>query len=292
MRLLPRFVANISKMKTVNSLSGGKTSSYLAVHYPSDYEIFSLVCNDDPKCAHPDKKLMQVANDKLSKYCPQFGEFIGTPEHYGIIKIMLDLEQMIGREIIWVRGESFDSLIRKMKAIPNQNQRWCTTYLKLEPIFWFWLLHIGEKVRMRAGFRHDEKERADRFTTSYKTPTSCNNYGQNRQSWQVFEDWRQGEFPLIEAKVNHFTVKKYWDSKGIDFPKDSNCQMCFWKPVQQLRQNYEESPNVINWADDIEKEVGNRFLHKFTMEDIKRIGLQLDFMGGAGMYCNVGNCTD
>ena len=31
-------------MLTVNSLSGGKTSSYLAYHYPADLEIFSLVC--------------------------------------------------------------------------------------------------------------------------------------------------------------------------------------------------------------------------------------------------------
>jgi hypothetical protein len=30
-------------MITVNSLSGGKTSSYLAKHYPADYNLFALV---------------------------------------------------------------------------------------------------------------------------------------------------------------------------------------------------------------------------------------------------------
>ena len=30
---------------TVNSVSGGKTSAYIAVHYPADYDVFSLVCN-------------------------------------------------------------------------------------------------------------------------------------------------------------------------------------------------------------------------------------------------------
>ena len=30
-------------MKTVNSISGGKTSAYIAAHYPSDYNVFSLV---------------------------------------------------------------------------------------------------------------------------------------------------------------------------------------------------------------------------------------------------------
>ena len=279
-------------MKTVNSLSGGKTSSYLAIHYPADYEIFSLVCNDDPKCANPDKKLMQAANDKLQKYCSQFGEFIGTPEDSSIIKIMFDLEQVLGREIIWVRGYSFDELIKVKKAIPNQNARWCTTMLKLDPIFWFWYLYINEKVKMRAGFRYDEKERAKRFSTEYRIPIKCNNYGQQRQSWQNFIDWRVGDFPLIDDRINHLTIAKYWKGKQIVFPQDSNCQMCFWKPVQQLRQNYEANPQIIDWASSKEKEMQNRFLHNFTMEEVKSIGLQLDFLGGAGMYCNTGNCTD
>lgn len=280
-------------MKTVNSLSGGKTSSYLAVHYPADYELFSLVCNDDPKCAHPDKRLMQLANDKLMKYSAHFGEFIGTPEDPSIIKIMLDLEQMIGREIIWVRGYSFDKLIREIKkSIPNQRQRWCTTMMKLDPIFWFWYLNIGEKVKMRAGFRYDEKQRAERFTTSYRIPVSCKNYGQKKQSWKDFEDWRIGDFPLIEDKINHFTIAKYWKDKNISFPLDSNCQMCFWKPLMQLRQNKDHNPQIIDWAINIEEEMNNRFLFKMTMRQMSNIGLQTDFIGGSGMYCNSGNCTD
>lgn len=278
-------------MKTINSLSGGKTSSYMAIHYPADYEVFALVCNDEPKCAHKDKKLMQMANDKLSIYTPQFGEFIGTPEDPSIIKIMFDLEQIIGKEIIWLRGESFDKLIKSKQSIPNQNWRWCTTEMKLNPIFWFWLLYIGEKVKMRAGFRFDEKQRLERFSTSYKIPIKTNTYGQKRQSWKEF-DWRVGDFPLINDKINHFTISKYWKDQNIKFPKDSNCQMCFWKPAQQLRQNYEQNPNQIEWASKMERLMNNRFLHKFTMEEIKSIGLQLDFLGGQGMYCNSGGCTD
>ena len=34
-------------MTTINSLSAGKTSSYLSVNFPADIEIFSLVCIDD-----------------------------------------------------------------------------------------------------------------------------------------------------------------------------------------------------------------------------------------------------
>ena len=49
-------------MITVNSLSGGKTSSYLAVHYPADYDIFSLVCIDDKNSAPKDKLLVKKVN--------------------------------------------------------------------------------------------------------------------------------------------------------------------------------------------------------------------------------------
>jgi hypothetical protein len=30
-------------MVSVNSLSGGKTSSYMAAHYPEDYNVFGLL---------------------------------------------------------------------------------------------------------------------------------------------------------------------------------------------------------------------------------------------------------
>ena len=44
-------------MKTVNSLSGGKTSTYIAIHYPADYNVFSLVRTNDTLCQYPDKKV-------------------------------------------------------------------------------------------------------------------------------------------------------------------------------------------------------------------------------------------
>ena len=46
-------------MKTVNSLSGGKTSSYIAANYPADYNVFSLVRTDDKNCMFPDTKIRQ-----------------------------------------------------------------------------------------------------------------------------------------------------------------------------------------------------------------------------------------
>ena len=61
-------------MVTVNSLSGGKTSSYMAVHYPADYNIFALVTIEDVKCKPFDISLIIYVSNKLGK------EFISTAE--------------------------------------------------------------------------------------------------------------------------------------------------------------------------------------------------------------------
>ena len=79
-------------MKTINSLSGGKTSSYVAVHYPADYNLFALVRTSDPRLKFPDAKVRQMVSDRIGK------EFIGTLEMDEIIYTMFDLEQYIGQE--------------------------------------------------------------------------------------------------------------------------------------------------------------------------------------------------
>ena len=80
-------------MKTINSLSGGKTSSYIAAHYPADFNVFALITTTDKMCLFPDKKVRQIVSDKIGK------EFIGTLEENMIVYTMLDLEQYIGKKI-------------------------------------------------------------------------------------------------------------------------------------------------------------------------------------------------
>ena len=134
----------INKLKTVNSLSGGKTSSYIAANYPADYNVFSLVRTDDKNCIFPDKKIRQEVSDRLGT------EFIGTLEEDMIIYTMLDLEQFIGSKIDWVTGKTFDEItVRNGKRyLPNVTQRFCTTEMKLQPIFDWWRKEINEVVKM------------------------------------------------------------------------------------------------------------------------------------------------
>ncbi len=81
-------------MKTINSLSGGKTSSYMAFHYPADYNIFSLVRIEDVNCKPKDKSLIKYVSDKIGM------DFIATAESDLTLKSVIDLEQLIGKDEI------------------------------------------------------------------------------------------------------------------------------------------------------------------------------------------------
>ena len=272
-------------MVSVNSLSGGKTSSYLAVHYPADYEIFSLVRIKDPCCSPKDKGLIKKVQEKLQV------DFVASAEDDKTLKVMLDLEQLLGREIIWVSGPTFDDVIQQRRCLPNMMWRFCTQEMKLQPIFNWWFQNIGEKVKMGIGFRFDEMERKDRFSIKYKYKAGTNLFGQKRHIWETIE-WREGYFPLIDDRIGHYTVNEFWKGKRLDFPSDSNCVGCFWKQVPQLRKNWEDNPVKMGWFASQEKLIGKTFKKDTTYNQIKEIGIQQDFLFGGGSGCQAGFCTD
>ena len=267
-------------MKTVNSLSGGKTSSYLAKHYPADYNIFSLIRIEDERCKPKDSALIKFVSDKLGI------DFIATAESDLTLYAVMDLEQLIGKEIIWVTGLTFDALNKKRKALPNQDWRFCTTEMKMRPIWDWWYKNISEKVKMGIGFRYDEKERADTFSTEFKGIVGKR---KTQNKWDTLK-WREGYFPLIENKVTHYQVKQWADETNLVFPLDSNCVGCFHKPLQQLRKNWDNETNKMQWFSDQEKHAKWKKETKYI--NIKKLGLQQDFNFGTGSGCQAGFCTD
>lgn len=272
-------------MKSVNSISGGKTSAYMAVHYPADYELFALVLIEDAKCKPKDEALVKIVSDKIGK------EFIATAESDLTLKVVLDLEQKIGKEIIWVTGESFDWInINKGGMLPNMFRRFCTVEMKMRPIWDWWYKNIKEKVKMGIGFRYDEMERAERLSTSFKGIVGKSTTG-TRNKWEEIE-WREGYFPLIENKIVHYQVKQWADKSGIIFPSDSNCVGCFHKSVQQLRKNFEDNPEKMQWFANQEKMGKGTWKENISYEQIKKVGIQQDFIFGEGSGCQAGFCTD
>lgn len=306
----------MAKIKTVNSISGGKTSAYIAVHYPADYELFSLVCINDNESRPKDKGLVDYINKKLEKFAPEFGEFIATAEDDKTLYVMRDLEQYLGREILWVRGMSFDDVIDKgtQTRLPSWAIRYCTEKMKLLPIFLWWFNQIGEKCNMRIGFRFDEFDRMERFfnnsdPTNFKIPISCKTYGQKMQVHENF-NWRFCQFPLIKNGITTAMIKDYWKQNGwiggglfderrqIDFPAISNCIGCFHKQPETLAAMAEINFSKMKWFAEQElKEMGTWLDSRVTYQHLidnrfelaKEALYELQVLNQS---CDTGGCTD
>lgn len=271
-------------MVSVNSLSGGKTSSYMAAHYPADYNVFALVTIEDIDAAPKDKLLVKKVSDKIGR------DFIATAEDDKTIILMLELEQIIGKEITWVVGDTFEKVNRRItggKGLPNQMWRYCTTELKMRPIFDWWFKNINQKVQMNIGIRYDEMERADKIKNTFKGIVGKR---KTRNKWEEIE-WREAAFPLIENKIIHPRVVEWSKRTNLDFPIDSNCVGCFWKSINQLRKNWEDNPSKMQWFANQEDQ-SKKWKKEMNYKQILNVGLQMDFDFGEGAGCNAGFCTD
>jgi hypothetical protein len=291
----------LHKMITVNSLSGGKTSSYMAVHYPADVNVFALITIEDRRATPKDKKLVQRVSDKIGK------EFIATAEDNRTLTVMFDLEQMIGREIIWLNERTYDSLFREKhlfggipNRLPSWARRYCTVELKMVPIFKYFFLNVlqseDDKVLMQIGYRADEPHRKVNFLSKdaeyMKFPIACKNYGTRKQIHKRFH-WRTASFPLIDNPITNFEIIRYWKDKHLNFPPQSNCAGCFHKDEVSLHLQWEEAPAQMQWFSDQEKLNKGTWLDNGLKYDrIKdlQFTIPLDF-SMAGISCS-GGCTD
>jgi len=270
-------------MNTIHSLSGGKTSSYMAVHYPADYNIFALVRIDDVNCKPKDSAIIKYVSEKINQ------EFIATAEDDSTLFAMMELEQIIGKEIIWVTGNSFDYIIDKKGGwLPSVLRRFCTTEMKIKPIFDWWYAHIGEKIRMGIGYRYDEMERKTRFSTSFRGIVGKRG---TRNKWEDIE-WREGWFPLIDDKISYPKIIEWAENCGIFFPNDSNCVGCFHKRDMQIRKNWIDNPEKLLWFSNQEKKGKVTWKNGISYDKIKELSIQQDFIFGGGSGCQGGFCTD
>ena len=280
-------------MITVNSLSGGKTSSYIAKHYPANHNIFALVRTDDVNCMFPDKKLRQIVSDKIGK------EFIGTLEMDDIIYTMLDLEQFIGQEITWVSGQSFDEVVKTGGGwLPNIERRYCTQIMKIEPLFYWWFENIKQPVEMRIGFRANEMRRAKTMINKLnengliefhaivgKTKTGTQN------KWKMV-GWQKPVFPLIDDSIFKDQIETYWKDKPVRFAYMNNCVGCFHRNEILLKYMSDKHPEKFEWFARQEKGREGRGTWKngITYEKIKKFKSQFNLFDDDFNDCDSGYC--
>jgi len=284
-------------MKTVNSISGGKTSAYIAANYKADYNVFALVRTIDKNCLFPDQKIRQIVSDKIGK------EFIGTLEEDAIIYTMLDLEQFIGQKIDWVSGKTFDEIIQRNKGgkntiyLPNVTQRFCTTEMKLQPLFDWWKENFDEPVKMRIGFRANEMRRAKNMIEkqnqngllTFKSIIGQSKNGRNK--WKDIE-WQKPEFPLINDSIFKDKIELFWKDKQVRFAYMNNCVGCFHRNEILLKLMSEKHPNKFDWFINAETcAFGKRtFKNGMSYEKIKNWKTQLNLFEDDFNECDSGYC--
>ena len=279
----------IPKLKTITSLSGGKSSGYMWLHYPTDYCLFSLVLTDDPATAPKDSGILREVQQRIPG-------FVGTTELELTLKNLLKLEQKAQRPITWVcayEGQSspgyisdnkwmpkpltFDRLVRRV--LPDKTKRFCTEELKVTAIFWHIYLYIldspDDMVWMNIGYRSDESRRwlkiQDCKQNTIKFPHSCpinNKNKRHKHNWKTHE-YRIPDAPMLRDSVDQLDVMKFWQDKGWQWPLVSNCAQCFFHDDSELQHNYDTSTQgkaVIDWGSKLEEQKGSRFDSKRTLK--------------------------
>jgi hypothetical protein len=278
-------------MKTVNSLSGGKTSSYIAANYPADYNVFSLVRTDDKNCMFPDAKIRQEVSDRLGT------EFIGTLEEDMIIYTMLDLEQHIGSKIDWVSGKTFDEVITRKngtKYLPNKIARYCTTELKTMPILYWMYDVIKEPVIMRFGYRANETRRAVKMMDKTdeegytKVKATFTTLKDGRNSWGVYR-YCKPEFPLINDNIYKDTIEQFWKDKDVRFAYMNNCVGCWWRSPLLLKKMHNKHPKKMQWFADQETSK-SKWRSDIMYKDIIKWKSQTELFDDDFNECDSGYC--
>lgn len=277
-------IANI----TVSSISGGRTSAYMALKYPTDVNLFAVVLTDDPFATPRDPGLLR----ELQKRIPHFK---GSRELDDTLIAVLMLEQKLGKEIKFLASSStFDTVIDSRQALPNRTTRFCTVEMKLKPIFEFCYfnllnpvihpnnsLSIMNPIEMNIGFRFDEAQRVYKnlgavFNKQSKQldwsnsgsceviefPHKCDIAGtfSGKHRWIKSADWRFKQFPLFTSRIVKEDILSFWSKHPeFKFPEVSNCDYCFFHTSQELDKQFKQNPARYFWWKQKEDHLGKTF---------------------------------
>lgn len=231
----------------------------MAVHYPTDYYLFTPILSNDEACVIKDKSLRNYCQSKVPWFDWDKG---GSRELDLTLSSLRELEQIIGQKIDWYAEETYDDLIKRKSTIPNKYLRLCTQDLKILPAFRFcykiapyWLSHIG--------IRADEPKRVEKWTCkndSIVDVVYCDIKGQYRgRKRRKKIEWRTSHFPLWENGITKADVASYWDKKGVEFPAVSNCDFCFFQRKKDFNYQKSHYPERLQWWVEQEKKTGRKW---------------------------------
>jgi hypothetical protein len=145
----------------------------------------------------------------------------------------------------WVhRPGYFDQLIADKQALPNTVTRFCTSELKLKPI-WAYGKSLGwEHWESVIGIRADEPRRIAKIRGRTPMP---------------FEEVC---LPLADAGVTLEEVRSFWWRQPFDLGLrewEGNCDLCFLKGQGKCIRIMQDRPDLAQWWIEKETETGRLF---------------------------------
>jgi hypothetical protein len=251
------------------SFSGGRTSAYML------WRILQ---------AHggtlPDDLVVAFANtgkerEETLRFVHECGVRWGVQVHWLEWRNTEKAFEQVGFNSASRCGEPFEGLIAKKGSLPRGKQRWCTQYLKVEPIFDFMRASgYGQPgdYREAIGLRNDEAHRILR--------------GLERGE----KDGRRICYPLGNAGVSKRDVLAFWWGhdrvyetrtmpQGFDLhlpPLWGNCDFCFAMGVGIRRERARQMPEVTAWWQAQEEATGRTFSGRESVADVVRDAAAFD----------------
>jgi len=283
-------------MKVINTISGGKSSATNAILFPAEHNVFSLVRIERPNITEKrfdcswmkgkDEPTRKRIEDRIGK------EFYGTAEDDTIIYTILDLEQVLGKEIKIITGETFDHVIKNAgRCLPDPLRRFCTEEMKMKPMFNWWQEIINEPAEFRIGYRKGEEKRAVKLikklnTNGFLEMNTIIGKSKNgkRNKWGNIE-WQKPSFKLIDNLITRDFVENFVKQYNIRFSDKNNCGNCFHADplfMAHRARNNENIRQVLLWAGTKEKVKHKKDVwfkdRQITMEDILKLSEQYTFL--------------
>lgn len=152
-------------------------------------------------------------------------------------------------------GEPFAALIAKKKRLPNWQERWCTQFLKVEPMLDFAAWSFGADFCEMIGIRHDEPMRIMRGLEN------------------ADKRGRSVVYPLSRAKITRRDVLAFWKSQPFDLGLaggEGNCDLCFMKGRGLRKAIIRDNPAAAGWWMFQEALMGGQFDRRDSFGSLMR----------------------
>lgn len=170
--------------------------------------------------------------------------------------------EFVGLKTASRKGEPFAALIEKKRRLPNWQERWCTTFLKIRPMQDYMRekfgLLPGQYVEL-VGLRHDEADRiGDMVEGDAKT-------GRRRTA------------PLARAKIEKRHVEAFWSIQRFDLglePWEGNCDFCFATGRKVRIARARRRPSAATWWAQQEAKIGGFFDRRDSVRDLMEEALR------------------